>query len=284
MKKFTKIILKKAVKYAGRTAKDAAVRLATDAVREATGLNSGKRRAHFSEDIVMKSMRKTDREEVLEMMRTFYSSEAVLSNGSDEIFNRDIKECISDSPYAEGFVFEIEIPEPEAESAPEPASASSHAHEPESASEPASESAVTPESAPDTASESATSEESAPDPESSISEEDSVQLSQAEADKASDTNSKESEKHTKKLLGYAMIAHSFSTEYGKRCIWIEDLYLKEEARGLGLASAFLEYIRKEYPDALHRLESEHDNEHAMEVYKHKGFTELPYVEMIRETK
>ena len=260
MKKFTKIILKKAVKYAGRTAKDAAVRLATDAVREATGLNSGKRRAHFSEDIVMRSMRKTDREEVLEMMRTFYSSEAVLSNGSEEIFNRDIKECISDSPYAEGFVFEIGIPEP------------------------ASESAVTPESASDTASESATSEGSAPDPESSISEEDSVQLSQAEADKASDTNSKESEKHTKKLLGYAMIAHSFSTEYGKRCIWIEDLYLKEEARGLGLASAFLEYIRKEYPDALHRLESEHDNEHAMEVYKHKGFTELPYVEMIRETK
>ena len=250
MKKFTKIILKKAVKYAGRTAKDAAVRLATDAVREATGLNSGKRRAHFSEDIVMRSMRKTDREEVLEMMRTFYSSEAVLSNGSDEIFNRDIKECISDSPYAEGFVFEIEIPEPEAESAPEPASASAHA----------------------------------PNPESSNSKDDQAQISQAEADKASDTNSKESEKHTKKLLGYAMIAHSFSTEYGKRCIWIEDLYLKEEARGLGLASAFLEYIRKEYPDALHRLESEHDNEHAMEVYKHKGFTELPYVEMIRETK
>ena len=270
MKKFTKIILKKAVKYAGRTAKDAAVRLATDAVREATGLNSGKRRAHFSEDIVMRSMRKTDREEVLEMMRTFYSSEAVLSNGSDEIFNRDIKECISDSPYAEGFVFEIEIPEPEAESAPEPASASAHAHEPESA--------------PDTASESATSEESAPNPESSNSKDNQAQISQAEADKASDTNSKESEKHTKKLLGYAMIAHSFSTEYGKRCIWIEDLYLKEEARGLGLASAFLEYIRKEYPDALHRLESEHDNEHAMEVYKHKGFTELPYVEMIRETK
>ena len=278
MKKFTKIILKKAVKYAGRTAKDAAVRLATDAVREATGLNSGKRRAHFSEDIVMRSMRKTDREEVLEMMRTFYSSEAVLSNGSDEIFNRDIKECISDSPYAEGFVFEIEIPEPEAESAPEPASASAHAHEPESAPDTASESATSEVAAPESVSESA------PNPESSNSKDDQAQLSQDEADKASDTNSKESEKHTKKLLGYAMIAHSFSTEYGKRCIWIEDLYLKEEARGLGLASAFLEYIRKEYPDALHRLESEHDNEHAMEVYKHKGFTELPYVEMIRETK
>ena len=225
MKKTTKIILKTAVKYAGKTAKDAALKLAADAAREAAGLNTGRKKSHFSEDIVMRSMRSTDKAEVLEMMRTFYSSEAVLSNGSDEIFNRDIKECISDSPYAEGFVFEIELPAPE---------------------EPAAE----------TEGEAASATESEPKPEKTI----------------------------KKLIGYAMIAHSFSTEYGKRCIWIEDLYLKEEARGLGLASAFLEYIRREYPDALHRLESEHENEHAMEVYKHKGFTELPYVEMIRETK
>ena len=224
MKKTTKIILKTAVKYAGKTAKDAALKLAADAAREAAGLNTGRKKSHFSEDIVMRSMRSTDKAEVLEMMRTFYSSEAVLSNGSDEIFNRDIKECISDSPYAEGFVFEIELHAPESES----------------------ESDISPET-------------------------------QTESDQ-------KKEPAVRKLLGYAMIAHSFSTEYGKRCIWIEDLYLKEEARGLGLASAFLEYIRREYPDALHRLESEHENEHAMEVYKHKGFTELPYVEMIRETK
>ena len=30
------------------------------------------------------------------------------------------------------------------------------------------------------------------------------------------------------LLGYAMVAKSFSTEFGKPCMWIEDIYLKPE--------------------------------------------------------
>ena len=42
---------------------------------------------------------------VLDMMRAFYSSPAVLTNGSDEIFLRDIAACVGDSPYAEGYVF-----------------------------------------------------------------------------------------------------------------------------------------------------------------------------------
>ena len=33
------------------------------------------------------------------------------------------------------------------------------------------------------------------------------------------------------ILGYGMIAKSFSTEFGKPCIWFEDLYLKQEFRG-----------------------------------------------------
>lgn len=42
---------------------------------------------------------------VLEMMRQFYASPAVLSNGSEEIFRADIAACISDSPFVEGYVF-----------------------------------------------------------------------------------------------------------------------------------------------------------------------------------
>ena len=42
----------------------------------------------------------------MEMMRVFYNSPAVLSNGSDEIFARDIEGCISDNPYVEGYMFE----------------------------------------------------------------------------------------------------------------------------------------------------------------------------------
>lgn len=42
---------------------------------------------------------------VMDMMRAFYSSPAVLSNGSDTIFRADIAACVSDSPYLEGYVF-----------------------------------------------------------------------------------------------------------------------------------------------------------------------------------
>ena len=42
---------------------------------------------------------------VMEMMRQFYASPAVLSNGSGEIFRNDIAACVSDSPFLEGYVF-----------------------------------------------------------------------------------------------------------------------------------------------------------------------------------
>ena len=40
-----------------------------------------------------------DKAAVFEMMKVFYASPAVLSNGSDEIFSNDIENCINDSPY-----------------------------------------------------------------------------------------------------------------------------------------------------------------------------------------
>ena len=36
-----------------------------------------------------------------------------------------------------------------------------------------------------------------------------------------------------KYSGYAMLAKSFSTEFGKNCIWIEDLYVLPSARSRG---------------------------------------------------
>ena len=45
-----------------------------------------------------------DRQEVLEMMRVFYASNAVSTNGSEAIFQADIDHCLSDKAYLEGFV------------------------------------------------------------------------------------------------------------------------------------------------------------------------------------
>ena len=136
-------------------------------------------------------MQEDDRRHVIEMMKIFYASPAVFSNGSEEIFNADIDNCVGDSPYIEGYIFE----------------------------------------------------------------------------------------NKNVVQGYAMIAKSFSTEFGKPCIWIEDLYVKEEFRGMGIGSAFLGYIEEKYPNSLFRLEVEEDNEAALSVYRKDGFEVLPYMEM-----
>lgn len=139
----------------------------------------------------IRSMEEKDRGAVLEMMRVFYTSPAVLSNGSEEIFEADIDHCVGDCPYIEGYIFE------------------------------------------------------------------------------SDGN----------IQGYAMVAKSFSTEFGKPCIWIEDIYVKDTYRGLGIGSLFLEYIGKKYPNAVLRLEVEAENERAVKVYRKCGFEVIPYMEM-----
>ncbi len=139
-------------------------------------------------------MEEKDRHEILEMMRIFYASEAVSTNGSEEIFNADIDNCIGSSPYLQGFVFE--------------------------------EGGV--------------------------------------------------------IQGYAMLAKSFSTEFGKPCIWIEDIYIKEEYRGLGIGGLFFAYIEEKYPTSIFRLEVEAENERAVNLYKKCGYDFLPYMEMKKE--
>lgn len=134
-----------------------------------------------------------DKVEVISMMKTFYSSEAVFTNGSDEIFETDFNTCIDNSPYLEGYVF--------------------------------------------------TSDEL--------------------------------------ILGYAMLAKSFSTEFGKPCVWFEDLYLKPEFRGQRIIPQFIRYVEKVHKDSVFRLEVEKENAHACYVYKKQGFSELPYCEMVK---
>ena len=142
-------------------------------------------------NITIRYIEERDRTAVINMMRTFYASDAVLSNGSDEIFNTDIDNCIGNSPYIEGYVFE----------------------------------------------------------------------------------------EGENIQGYAMLAKSFSTEFGKPCIWIEDLYIKGEYRGLGIGGHFLKFVEEKYPDSLFRLEVEAENEQAVNVYRKCGYQILPYMEM-----
>jgi len=132
-----------------------------------------------------------DKPAVTEMMRVFYASPAVQSNGSDEIFSNDIDQCVSGSPYLEGYILEC----------------------------------------------------------------------------------------NGTLQGYAMVAKSFSTEFGKPCIWIEDLYIQEPYRGQGIGSVFFDFLTQKYTNCIFRLEVEEENTRAVRLYQKCGFSVLPYMEM-----
>jgi len=136
-------------------------------------------------------MKGEDEKFVLDCMREFYASDAVSTDGSEQIFRADVSECIGDSPYAEGYVFRS----------------------------------------------------------------DGV------------------------YAGYGMLAKSYSTEFGKPVVWIEDVYVLKDFRGKGIASKFFAFVGEKYPHALLRLEVEPYNERAVKLYKALGFDLLPYVSM-----
>ena len=147
-------------------------------------------------NVIIRLMTKHDKPAIVDLMRIFYNSPAVLSNGSEQIYSDDVDNCVNDNPFLEGYVIENE----------------------------------------------------------------------------------------KDICGYAMIAKSFSTEFGKPCIWIEDLYLKDNYRGLGMGKLFFDFITEKYTDCIFRLEVEKENERAVRLYEKCGFSELPYMEMKKSVK
>ena len=84
------------------------------------------------------------------------------------------------------------------------------------------------------------------------------------------------------ICGYAMVAKSFSTEFGKPCIWIEDLYIKEEYRHKKLGSLFFDFLKENYKDTIQRLEVDKHNVFAIKAYKKNNFDEVDYLQFVRK--
>ena len=84
------------------------------------------------------------------------------------------------------------------------------------------------------------------------------------------------------ICGYAIVAKSFSTEFGKPCIWIEDLYIKEEYRHKKLGSLFFDLLKENYKDTIQRLEVDKHNVFAIKAYKKNNFEEVDYLQFIRK--
>lgn len=86
------------------------------------------------------------------------------------------------------------------------------------------------------------------------------------------------------VVGYAQISFTYSNEAGGLVLLIEEIYLRDECRGKGIGSKFFEFILKEYDGivARYRLEVEYDNFRAKKLYESFGFSELKYIQMIKE--
>ncbi len=140
----------------------------------------------------IRKMIENDREIVIDMMRKFYNSPALITNGSEKIFKSNVDNCLKNSAYIEGYVF--------------------------------------------------------------VEDE--------------------------KVIGYGILAKSFSTEFGGECIWIEDIYFEKNYRGRGFGTRFINYVKEKYSDKILRLEAENDNAKAIAAYEKNGFKKLPYMELI----
>lgn len=143
-------------------------------------------------EITIRELCNKDRADVLSMMKVFYASDAVSSNGSDEIFNNDIDACLSDNPFLRGYVMEA----------------------------------------------------------------------------------------NGESVGYCLMAYSYSTEFGRPCVWLEDIYVKPEYHNMGIGGRVMDYFIEMNPNAILRLEVNKKNEGAIHVYEKRGFNKLSYLEMM----
>ena len=84
--------------------------------------------------------------------------------------------------------------------------------------------------------------------------------------------------------GYAIVSLQYSTEVGGLCAWVEELFISEGYRGMGLGSEFLSYLGERYKGRIKRLrlEVEEENDGAVRLYKKYGFGFLPYKQMIND--
>ena len=145
------------------------------------------------ENFTIRKMRRGDKDAVIKMMREFYTSAAVATNGSEKIFATNVENCTGGSDFVDGYIFEA----------------------------------------------------------------------------------------GGRIIGYGIIAKSYSTEFGGECVWIEDIFVEAGSRGRGLGAEFIRYVAEKYSGRIMRLEAEGDNEAALALYKKFGFKELPYTELVK---
>ena len=85
------------------------------------------------------------------------------------------------------------------------------------------------------------------------------------------------------IAGFAYITEFYACEVGGRCIMLEELFIKPEARGRGFGREYLQWLIQERPDVKRfRLEVTECNIGASKLYERLGFKYLNYKQMTFE--
>lgn len=85
------------------------------------------------------------------------------------------------------------------------------------------------------------------------------------------------------IIGFAYTTTFYACEVGGRCMMIEEIFLKEEARGKGYGTEFFKQLFAQHPEITRfRLEATEENQAAIALYKRLGFDFLDYLQLVRE--
>ena len=82
-------------------------------------------------------------------------------------------------------------------------------------------------------------------------------------------------------IGFLYLTICYSCEVGGECLFLEELFIKEEFRGKGYGKAVVDWLVKEYSQCRRlRLEITQVNQTAIRLYEKCGFTWLKYDQMV----
>lgn len=85
------------------------------------------------------------------------------------------------------------------------------------------------------------------------------------------------------IVGYFMVSLCYTTEYGGLVLYIEDIFIDANYRGMGICAKVFEFLKSNYPNVIRfKLEVEKENENAIRAYNKAGFNMSPYFEMTKE--
>lgn len=85
-----------------------------------------------------------------------------------------------------------------------------------------------------------------------------------------------------KAAGYAVVSMKFETEVGGMAAWIEELFVDDDYRNLGIGTEFFDFLKNELKGQIKRIRLEvgDENADAKRLYSRLGFEFLDYKQMV----